>query len=372
MLQSRNPFITSAEVFSNEDFFDRKSIMDALDNFIANDNESSFLIFGQRRMGKTSVLKKLQNSYEFPPIKTMYMSLQSDSQTPLPELLAKIASRIAENLDLVTYRAAKLSENDFLNSFLNKVKSVLSDSKLIILFDEFDVLSKNERFVTSKPNQKHNPFIDFYPHLIQRLQSEQIALKLVLAIGRNYRDFDNERYGDILNISKKMEIPLFTKQAVFDLLGVADSAIPFDAEAKEKVWNLTGGQPYFTQCLASYAFNKAETTKTDIITNQIVEASLMPTIRRFSSGLIWIWDTLLQTDKHVMTAVANITNRSSFATKNMVITNILEKGHQATEPDIELALQRLTDISFLIRNSGDGYQVKSEFFRKWIIKQIEW
>ena len=56
----QNPFITSAEVYAENDFFDREEVLREIEKFIEREKDYNFLLSGQRRIGKTSVLKKIE------------------------------------------------------------------------------------------------------------------------------------------------------------------------------------------------------------------------------------------------------------------------------------------------------------------------
>ena len=101
------------------------------------------LLYGQRRIGKTSVLQELrerlpsEGSY-FP----VYFDLQDQAALTVNQLLQGLAKRINQDLqlDLPTLEEATAEER-FQQEFLPQVLAKFpEESKIVLLLDEFDVL----------------------------------------------------------------------------------------------------------------------------------------------------------------------------------------------------------------------------------------
>lgn len=370
MFFSQNPFITSAEVYNDEDFFDREQVLHAVDKFIKRRNDYNFLIFGQRRIGKTSTLKRIHKIYNKAPNIVLYYNLQGDAETTLPVLLSKIKTLINSNIQTNYEETEEVNENEFLNSFLPDLKNNLLQKQLILLFDEFDVLGERENITALKQTYSFHKFVDFIPNIIEKIKDYEVPLKLIFAIGRNYKDLDNERFGQVTKFGQQVEVTFFSKQVVFELLNQNKNGISFTTEAKEKLWQLSGGQPYFTQCLASYSYETAEDDGINFITAEIVENSFLPTVKRYSSGVLWIWDTLIAVDKIILFLIAELTDNNVIVT-NFSIKKIAEnKQLLPATKKLNETLTRLVNIKFLQEINTGQYVFKSDFFRKWVNTQI--
>lgn len=370
MFFSQNPFITSAEVYNDEDFFDREPVLHAVDKFIKRKNDYNFLIFGQRRIGKTSTLKRIHKVYNSDQNIVLYYNLQGDAETTLPVLLSKIKNLISNNLDIDCKECENLTESDFLLKFLPFLKQHLANKQLILLFDEFDVLGERENITALKQTYSFHKFVDFIPNIIEKIKDNSIPMKLIFAIGRNYKDLDNERFGQVTKFGQQVEVTFFSKEVVFQLLEQVSNGISFTTDAKEKLWQLSGGQPYFTQCLASYSYEIAEDEESEFITAEIVENSFLPTVKRYSSGVLWIWDTLIAVDKIILFLIAELTDNNSIVNV-FSIKKIAEKYQllPATKK-LDATLTRLVNIKFLEEINTGQYAFKSDFFRKWVNTQI--
>lgn len=370
MQYSQNPFITSAEVYNDEDFFNREQVLHAVDKFIKRKNDYNFLIFGQRRIGKTSTLKRIHKLYNDNQNIVLYYNLQGDAETTLPVLLSKIIKLISSNLGLNKSYFEIATEDDFLDVFLPELNSYLIDKQLIILFDEFDVLGERENITALKQTYSFHKFVDFIPNIIEKIKDYKIPLKLIFAIGRNYKDLDNERFGQVTKFGQQVEVTFFNKEIVFRLLEQLSNGISFTSEAKERLWQLSGGQPYFTQCLASFSYESAEDEGLEFISKDIVEKSFLPTVKRYSSGVLWIWDTLISVDKIILYLIAELTDNKDIVNTFNIKKIAEQKQLLPSTKKLDETLNRLVNIKFLEEINSGQYVFKSDFFRKWINTQI--
>lgn len=95
-----NPFNTGSPA-RGEGFFERKKIVHNITSFIKKKNQFSLLILGQRRIGKTSLLKKIQDDLNLREIVfPVYFNLQDKTNCELHRLLFEIAGKIVNSLEL--------------------------------------------------------------------------------------------------------------------------------------------------------------------------------------------------------------------------------------------------------------------------------
>ena len=368
----KNPFITSTSVYKNDVFFGRHEVLNAVDKFIEQPNEHNLFIAGQRRIGKTSVLKRINKAYDTNDNKSIYITLQGDATTSLSVLLAKIALMIADKLNINKIIDNQLLETDFLNFLLEIKNSLKTDKKLILLFDEFDVLGEPENNNARENKYSYHKFVDFIPIITQDIENKKIPLKLIFAIGRNYKELDHARFGQIPKFSKQTEISFFPKKIVLDLLELADKIIPFTDKAKQKIWKITNGQPYFTQCLANVAFENAQLNNLKTINENDVETSLLPTIKAYRSAVFWIWNTLTNTDKIILFLIALfICTNNNLPTEKDIINIARENNFLPATTNLDKTITRLIDINFINKTKNNQLIFKSEFFQKWINLQIK-
>lgn len=163
-------------------------------SFLRKKNENNLLIFGQRRIGKTSLLRKLQDAPDLMEnASPVYFNLQDKASTQLHKLLYQIANRIIIDLDLEITLNDGDFEGDhasiyFQKNFIPLVMERLPDKKqLLLLFDEFDVLGEiedveDDSFVDTFASKR---FIPFTAMLIEEIQAKKYPVKFIFAVGRN-------------------------------------------------------------------------------------------------------------------------------------------------------------------------------------------
>ena len=76
-------------------------------------------------------------------------------------------------------------------------------------------------------------------------------------MGRNYKDLDDDHYGQITKKGSQVELSYFKKEELKAFIKSADDLLLFEPGAIDRIYELTSGQPFLLQCLASSAFDSA-------------------------------------------------------------------------------------------------------------------
>src|SRR5512136_465748 len=148
MSEMVNPYIAGAPVTEARMFFGREDVFDWIQNNLAGRYaDHTLVIHGQRRVGKTSVLKQLGNRLpkKYIPV---FFDLQGRTHTTLDRFLWWLAREIVRVLkqeraiDLpVPEKEAFTQDMEFFeHRFLAELRAVLGDQVLLLTFDEFDNL----------------------------------------------------------------------------------------------------------------------------------------------------------------------------------------------------------------------------------------
>ena len=157
----RNPYIVGPVIDEPELFFGRESLFEFIKDNLK-DNQQVILLHGQRRIGKSSVLRQIRNKVNLDHEFVFVLSdFQHKSQWSLHEIvdgLAKeivkklIVEKLIDNPDQINQTFLDDLEKDLkqdgvkFREFLDQVCEKFGDKKLVLLLDEFDVLdSKNSQ-----------------------------------------------------------------------------------------------------------------------------------------------------------------------------------------------------------------------------------
>ena len=370
MNKSNSPFVTGQAVL-NDDFFDRENLLEEAYNFLNDNYKHVFLLFGQRRIGKTSFLLKLFNDApQKLKVRTVFFDLQGYTDTPLPKLLYVIAQDSLQILGIdIQLNKDSFDDTDyFRRSFLpNLAQKLQTGEKLVFLFDEFDVIGAAEFIKDALPQDAASyKFIPFLATVFADIEQKQLPVKFVFAIGRNYKDLEENRYGSLLKNGVQHEIFMFDKSIVQQLAEQTSTSLPFTAQAVDKLFQLSGGHPLFAQCLADSAFRLARKNNDAKIAETLIDNVLESVIREKASAVRWIWETLPDNQKIILYLSALAAEKNLVFNITDIETEAIANKLAPYTEKIVPSLDQLIANRFLKKENG-GYTFYVEVLRKWLI-----
>ncbi len=268
-----NPYVAGAPVLEDEMFFGRQPLVDRILQTIHN---NSLLIYGERRIGKTSIQhqlkKRLSNlddpAYEFHPV---YVDLQG---TPETRFFQTIAEDVFQELSplLNGLRPGKdLSEDYSYRDFVADVRAVLKTLKaqtsknvrLVLLIDEVDELN------------------DYDPRINQKLRSlfmKSFAENLVAVVSGVEIKKQWEREGSPwYNFFEEIEVRPFGPTEARELIErPIGGMFKLDSGVVERIIALTAGKPYLIQKICISLVTRLHEQRRRKITVDDVEAVARP------------------------------------------------------------------------------------------------
>ncbi|MEH1769653.1 ATP-binding protein [Nostoc sp.] len=162
----RNPYIIGTPIEIPEKLFGRETIFEDIKDSLQQDAQV-ILLNGQRRIGKSSVLKNIPLVVSKDELLFVHCDLQAHSHASLGEILYAIFREIFKVINLDTSNLDILLSIDvdirriINNKLLPIVYNALENRKLILLLDEFDVVTQNDTEQTSG-------FLRFLDNLVKR------------------------------------------------------------------------------------------------------------------------------------------------------------------------------------------------------------
>jgi outer membrane protein assembly factor BamD (BamD/ComL family) len=241
-----NPYVAGAPVMSDDMFFGRRRLVDRILQTIHN---NSLLLYGERRIGKTSIQHQLKRRllevddpyFAFHPV---YIDLQG---TPQEQFFWTIARDIVEELTL-TLESLAITDSTPVNygyrDLLGDLRAViryLQDKssktvKLVLLIDEVDELN------------------EYDPRINQRLRSlfmKNFAENLVAVVSGVEIKKRWEREGSPwYNFFEEIEVRPFDEREARDLIRKPiEGMFKADADVVHRIIFLTRGRPYLIQKL---------------------------------------------------------------------------------------------------------------------------
>ena len=362
-----NPFTFGNPIRDPARFYGRSEEIRQVVNRLRSSAHESTSVIGERRIGKTSLIKYLDNvevSTDLGLSPNEYCLVYIDFQgltdiTPqrfwqrvllkmereicLPDLVPKILEvRKMEDFDLFD-----------LEDLLETISG--EDLTTVLLLDEFEYVTQNPNFGA-----------DFFGGM--RALAIHQNLALVTATRRELVDLchsDEIKGSPFFNIFASVVLRPFNREDVYGMLDgyLVETDLAFSSQEKELVLALGGGYPFFTKMAGSYLVEaKRKSLAGDALLNEVFTT----------------FDT--QSDSH-FTYMWSHSSESEKITLLVVISLNRQKPNKGTVPTLEnlakinsrvhLDVPELVKRGLLLKNRTEGtYRLLSPSLERWIAREI--
>lgn len=311
-----SPYVTGSPLepgHGDEVFFGRNDLLARISGLVMT-HGNVVLLEGNRRAGKTSVLKHLEGRDKIPGWLAVYASLQGaegDQQrvgVPTAEVFRVIATEIAKSLvrlgvdtplpngqviasgkpALGVARASRdgISEAapfaDF-RDYLDVVMNLLQERGLglLLMLDEFDKLQEGiDSGVTSAQ----------VPENIRFLIQNYPKLSAILTGSRRLKRLREEYWSALYGLGTSISVAALDEEGARSVVTKPVSGtLAYSSEAVNRVLELTARQPYLMQCLCNRVFESAKQNGRPSVTVRDVDDAAKSLVRdneHFAS----LWD----------------------------------------------------------------------------------
>ncbi|MEB3882505.1 AAA family ATPase [Lyngbya sp. CCY1209] len=240
----KNPYIIGDPVVGNL-FIGREDIMRKLEElWVMSSHLQSIVLYGHRRMGKTSILLNIAN-FLGSKVKVIYVNLQKFSGG-MGEVFLEISDEISETLNV-----SLPDEEDFLKHpslnfkrHLKKVLKKIDTTGLIIALDEFESIEE-----LIKLNQLPANFMTILRSFVQMSPKIAFAFAGLHTLEEMTEDYYQPFFS---SVTPPIKVGFLTAAATAQILDNPDPDFPlsYEPEAHKTIYNLTHGQPYLVQLIA--------------------------------------------------------------------------------------------------------------------------
>ncbi|MBL0299407.1 MAG: hypothetical protein IPQ21_20240 [Betaproteobacteria bacterium] len=213
--------------------------------------------------------------------------LQGQAALPLESLLYGLAREIAGRCNLPRPARDQIHADSFADFLAGVAATLGSPRRLVLLFDEFDVVD-----VGVGTNTAASRFLGYLAGLLERLPE----LGVVLVVGRKIAELSEAFAGAILRNAVQHRLVRLTRaqsDALATDLGAATLA--FDASALQALYALAAGHPYCTQLLCNLVWQRCVrpgvVLPAAVVAAEVV-AAVLPAVEYGTSGMSWIYDGL--------------------------------------------------------------------------------
>ena len=340
MVEYINPYIAGSPVTDPAMFFGREDIFAWIEQNIAGRyTDNTLVTHGQRRVGKTSVLKQLNRRLpeRYVPV---FFDFQGRTHTTLDQFLWRLAREIARTLH--TRHGIELPRPErkpftrdpeyFAGPFIAQVQEALGGRSLILVFDEFDVLEE--------PTAKEMLGQDLIPYFSRMMHGAE-RLNFIFSIGSSGHKLEHMRadYTDFFRpaLYKKIRFlePEETRRLIIEPV---QGIIKYEPAAVEHIITITSGHPYFTQLVCHELFAQCQRTDDWRVGVDEVEAALPDVIERGTVNLKFVWDDASDEERYALAALGFLGKTSA---KGEVHAALRQHKVRISEEEVGAALLSL-------------------------------
>ena len=372
MSQPVNPYVVGAPMQGERGFFGRQDTLDWVVRGLRNPATSSLVLFGQRRVGKTTLLLQLRRTLPADAFLPVYFDLQDQATRPLGQVLADLADTVAEQVGLEPPDPEALDDRGlfFVRTFLPQIYAVLGKNRRpVFLLDEFDVLDE-----ATEEGLPATAAAQSFLRFIRRVMTKDSRPVFVFVVGRRVDDLALD-FTAAFKASLVREVWVLGRESAEAMVRQAEApdqngTLRFTDRAVARVLSLTSGHPYLTQLLCqqvwerAYAGNPTAPPQVDV---PEVEAAVPSALEMGDQALAWLWNGLSLAEKVYAAGLAGAVGEGETITEDRGVQLLTDHAARLRTREVELMAPRdLVRRRVLDLTGEQEHCFAVELFRRWI------
>lgn len=329
-----------------------------------------FMLVGQRRTGKTSLLLRLEDSLP-PHLIPVYIDCQSLGVSPgMAATLQEFAWHIADALGARGLTLAVPEVRDwqddparvFQREFLPAARALLpAGATLLMVFDEFEAF---ESMVADGILPR-----TFFPYM-RHLMQHSTGLGFVFVGTRRLEEMSADYWSVLFNIALYRKIDFLSPEAAERLIcePVAPNLI-YDDLATDKILRVTAGHPYFLQLVCYTLVKQANLQKTGYVTISDVNTSLDEMLRLGEVHFAYLWQRSDPVERAVLVAAAHLMDRNIPLHPEEFVDYLQSYGIELNPAETTQALNSLVERDVMREVTEEGkalYELRIGLVGLWV------
>jgi AAA+ ATPase superfamily predicted ATPase len=334
----KNPYIAGNAIDKKELFFGRDDTIDYIRNlFINTDGGQPLVLYGERRIGKSSLLIQLERynrlGDEFIPIYISMDVLAASNDFNLAgTILNEIAQGVIRKLNLsmnddeFDFRANNIDDafNHF-ESFLKKIRNDLLERFIAVLIDEYEILDekiKSRDGIDERFHVRFKALMDA-KNKICFIFTGSPSLQRSKELGHFFYKGDFR----VLEFLTAREARDLIVKPVSDWVGYREAVIA-------RIMSLTSNHPYYIQCICKELILIMKQKGKNIVTLDDLEEALKNLLINAPPHLHYIWTSLASRDKKIIVAVlGQLLANNEYVSPEKIKTTLKENYNITIESD---------------------------------------
>ncbi len=348
-----NPYIVGNPIQPDnvKVFLGRYDVAEAIIQEVKNPGQKpSILLYGRRRMGKTSALLNISHLLRDPSIITVYVSAQSVRYHTNIDFCFYLAQDICEKVRSagVLFNQADFdNKQDFvsnpiltLSDFFHKLNSVLAEAQktCLISIDEYEEID-NHIDTKQQFGQGKSISRELLLELRDTLQHKSQFVFLFAGI-HFLNDLSKVNWSEIFINVKTIHISFLDRKEGRKLLTKPVPKMTYEnEEIISKILDATGCQPLLLQAIASEIVNILNSLDTYTVTDSIFNDALEAILKNYNTYFDYIWDIDCQDSQHqdllkLVASHPNGINYSSLSSYRIELRDLVRKEILVKDGDI--------------------------------------
>ena len=368
MRQTINPYVAGAALRGREGFFGRQDVIQWVERELRNPATHMLVLFGQRRIGKTSLLMQLQAVLPKNYFVPFYFDLQDQAKRPLAQMLADLSDTIAERVGLATPDPDAFDDRGrfFSQVFLPRLyREIGTGRRPVFLLDEFDILDRARGERLPRTAACHTLF-----RFLRQLIQDHPRLAFVFAVGRRADDLSLD-FTATFRTSLVREIWVLDRRSAERIVRQAEQngTLRFAGSAVQRILDLTGCHPYLTQLLCQRIWERAyqrDAPNPPRIEVEHVEAAVPDALEAGGQALVWLWNGLGSGERIYAAALAEIAGEGEAVGKTEVVETLADRAARLRTREVEQAPRLLVKRRILSQVGDERHCFTLELFRRWV------
>ena len=384
----RNPYIIGDPVMG-EKFVGREDVMRWLEELWVIDQQlQSVVIYGHRRMGKTSILRNAANSIGS-GVKVAYVNMLNTGNISqgVGEVLMAISDAVSEVVNIQPPdddKLLKLPEITF-KRYLKEVVDQLKENSLqalIIAIDEFEII---EELIAAKKIPDN--FLGYLRGLLQMNSKIAFAFAGLHTLEEMTADYFQPFFASVIPIHVSFMERAVTHQILAnpslvnpninkeDLENTEDFLLDYKPEALDKIYELTYGQPYLVQLIGFVLVRRYNDQifelgrkRDPVFTVEDVEA-VIDNAEFFEKGRYYfdgVWSQAKQGAQGQQAILEVLAPYPEGLSYDDAIAEVSKKGFD--EESLKKALDTLQRHD-VVKETQGRLSIIVELFRLWLVKE---
>ncbi|MEM8959859.1 MAG: AAA family ATPase [Acidobacteriota bacterium] len=358
-----NPYVVGRPLLPGDVFIGRTDIFARIAASLEGVNQDNVMVLtGQRRMGKTSILRRLSTRLGDGYVCAM-VDLQGVLGSGESAFLREMTAMVRDELATVGIEVDEPTAEDFdrdpgtafRRGFLGAARTELGDRRLLLVFDEFEVLAERIRDGLLPPR-----VLPFFRSIMQH----ETGVSFVFAGTHRLDELTGPSWSALFDLAVQLDVGSFSRSEVEELLtGPTRGWFEFDPLAVERVFQLTGGHPHFSQMVARELVEVCNDERIVYVTVQDIETMALRVVDKGQLHVARLWDEADDAERLFLLTLKELLDREGVCTLPGISQLLTARDRGGF--DLEAVARRLLRRALLTETGGQLF-FRMELMRLWL------